>query len=111
MIRPIRITNDVSFMCEKHDTSNQKPQRCVPDIGACRLQRRFADFQREKFFSKSFYRNKNEKKTRKLEWNSFVYFTVDKENNREPARQQRKLKTEREISLSCAFTGAPLSSI
>ena len=25
-----------------------------------------------------------------MEWNSFVYFTVDKENGREPAKQQRK---------------------
>ena len=72
MIRPIRIANDVSFMCEKHDTSNQKPQRCVPDIGASRLQRRFADFQREKFFSKSFYRNKNEKKLEN--WSGIVSF-------------------------------------
>ena len=29
MIRPIRIANDVLFKCEKNDTPNQKPQRCV----------------------------------------------------------------------------------
>ena len=42
MIRPIRIANDVFFTCEKNDTSNQKPHRCVsfapkfpPFIAAC----------------------------------------------------------------------------
>ena len=59
-------------MCEKHDTSNQKPQRCVPDIGACSLQRRFADIQRGKFFSKSFYRNQNEKHLEN--WSGIVSF-------------------------------------
>ena len=69
-------TNDTSnkkpercfFTCEKNDTSNQKPQRCVtfapklpPFIGACSLQRHFADIQREKFFSKCFSRKKCEK--------------------------------------------------
>ena len=59
-------------MCETHDTSNQKPQRCVPDIGACSLQRRFADIKRGKFFSKSFYRNKNEKHPE----NSFISLSI-----------------------------------
>ena len=42
MKRSIRIANDVFFTCEKNDTSNQKPQRCVsfapkfpPFIAAC----------------------------------------------------------------------------
>ena len=50
------------FTYEKNDLSNQKPQRCVsfapkfpPFKGACillrLLRRRFADIQREKFFS------------------------------------------------------------
>ena len=41
MIRPIRIASGVFFTCEKNNTSNQKPQRCVsfapkfpPFIGA-----------------------------------------------------------------------------
>ena len=51
------------FTCEKNDTSNQKPQRCVSSApkfpllrGACSIQRRLTDIQREKFFTKSFSR-------------------------------------------------------
>ena len=58
-----------------NDTSNKKPKRCFftcekndtyapklpPFIGACSLQRHFADIQREKFFSKCFSRKKCEK--------------------------------------------------
>ena len=100
------------FMCEKNDTSNQKPQRCVrfapkfpPFIGACSLQRPFADIQREKFFSKCFCRIKKWKTSRKLEWNSFVCFTVDEVNCREPSKQQRKWKsrTRRKLKLCFSF--------
>ena len=55
----------------------------------CSLQRLFAHIQREKFHSKSFSRLKSENIS-EMEWNSFVSFTVDKENGREPAKQQRK---------------------
>ena len=75
--------NDVFFTCEKNDTSNKKPQRCVslvpkflPFIGACS----FADMQWEKFFSKS--------ASWKFEWNSFVCFVVDEENCRELGKQK-----------------------
>ena len=36
-----------------------------------------------------------------MEWNSFVCFTVDKDNGREPAKQQRKgiNRTRRKLSL------------
>ena len=80
MIRPIRIASDVFFTCEKNHTSNQKPQRSVsfapkflPFIGACSLQRPFADIQREKFFSKYFSR-----KSEKLlaNWSGIVSFVL-----------------------------------
>ena len=89
--------------------SNQESQRFVsfypkipPFIGACSLLlyllcECFADIKREKFFSKSFLlKNASE-------WNSFVYFSVDEENCREPAKQQKKGKTERDVSLSSGF--------
>ena len=53
---------------------------------------------------------KKQKTSWKLEWNSFVYFSVDEENCREPAKQQRRGKTERDISLTCAFYRSYLSS-
>ena len=51
----------------------------------------FADIQREKFFSKSFFLVKKCETSRKLEWNSFVCFIVDEYNCRQPEKQQRKL--------------------
>ena len=80
------------FTCEKNDTSNQKPQRCVsfgpkfpPFIAACSAAS-------HTFYEKSFtQRVFLAKKVKNIsEWNSFVCFTVDKENGREPAKQQRK---------------------
>ena len=94
MIRPIRIANDVFSCVRKKDTSNQKPERCVsfapkfpPFIGACRLQRRFADIQR-----KGFSRKKKLKTSRKLEWNSFVCFAVDEKKLQEPERENRMIR-------------------
>ena len=48
------------FTCEENDTSNQKPQRCVSFTGP------------------AFFRRKK-KKSRKVYWNSIVYFTIDEE--------------------------------
>ena len=38
-----------------------------------------------------------------MEWNSFVCFTVDKENGREPAKQQRKGKNRPRRKLLLSF--------
>ena len=94
MIRPVRIANDVFFTCEKNDTSNQKPQRCasfapkfLPFIAACGAASH--TFKEENFTQRVFLAKKL-KNISEMEWNSFVCFTVDKENGREPAKQQRK---------------------
>ena len=64
----------------------------------------------KKSFSQRDFLIKKQKTSWKLEWNSFVYFSVDEENCREPTKQQRRGKTERDISLSCAFYRSYLSS-
>ena len=45
-------------------------------------------------------------------WNSFVYFSVDEENCRKPARLQRKgeNRTRRKLLKVVLFIGATLSS-
>ena len=93
--------------CEKNDTSNQKPQRCEsfapkfpPFIAACSV----ASYTlKGKSFTQSVFLAKKVKNISEMERNSFVCFTVDKENGREPAKQQRKGKTERHVSFCCAF--------
>ena len=82
------------FTCEKNDTSNQKPQRCVsfapkfpPFIAACSSASH--TFNEESFIQRVFLAKKV-KNISEMEWNSFVCFTVDKENGREPEKQQRK---------------------
>ena len=77
------------FTCEKNDTSNQKPQRCVsfapkfpPFIAAYSAASYIFN---EKSFTQRVFLAKKVK-------NIFVCFTVDKENGREPAKQQRKGK-------------------
>ena len=68
----------------------------------CSLRRRFAHIQREKFYSKSFSPEKS-KNISEMERNSFVCFTVDKENGREPAKQQRKGKNRTRRKLLLCF--------
>ena len=82
------------FTCEKNDTSNQKPQRCVsfapkfpPFIAACSAASHTFN---EESFTQRVFLAKKVKISSEMEWNSFVCFTVDKENGREPAKQQRK---------------------
>ena len=82
------------FTCEKNDTCNQKPQRCVsfapnlpPFIAACSAASHTFN---EKRFTQRVFLAKEVKNISEMEWNSFVCFTVDKENGREPATQQRK---------------------
>ena len=84
------------FTREKNDTSNQKPQRCVsfapkfpPFIAAGSAASHTFN---EKRFTRRVFLAKKVKNISEMEWNSFVCFTVDKENAREPAKQQRKGK-------------------
>ena len=44
----------------------------------------------EKSFTQRVFLAKKVKNISEMEWNSFVCFTVDKENGREPVKQQRK---------------------
>ena len=82
------------FTCEKNNTSNQKPQRCVsfapkfpPFIAACSAASHTFN---EKSLLKEYFSLKKVKNISEMEWTSFVCFTVDKENGRQPAKQQRK---------------------
>ena len=87
------------FTCEKNDTSNQKPQRCVsfapkfpPFLDASSLHASsFEDIQREKFFSKK--------------WSGLVSFVSlsMKKTAKSQQNNNGRGKTEREVSLSCAF--------
>ena len=88
------------FTCEKNDTSNQKPQRCVsfapkipPFIAACSAASHIFN---EKSFTQRVFLAKKVK-------NIFVCFTVDKENGREPAKQQRKGKNRTRRKLFLCF--------
>ena len=65
----------------------------------CSLQHRFA----RKVFPLRFFLAKKVKNISEMEWNSFVCFTVDKENGREPAKQQRKGKNRTRRKLLLCF--------
>ena len=52
---------------------------------------------------KVFLVKKSEKHLGKLEWNSFLCFTVNEENCREPAKQQRKGKNRMRQKLKLCF--------
>ena len=99
------------FMCEKNDTSNQKPQKCVsfapipPVIAACSAASQTFN---EKSFTQRVFLAKKVKNISEMEWNSFVCFTVDKENGREPAKQQRKGKNGTRRKLLLYFLSEPL---
>ena len=96
MIRPIRIANDIFSRVRKNDTSNQKPQRCVS------FAPKFPPFI-IKVFLKEFFLAKKVKNILEMEWNSFVCFTVDKENCGKPAKQQRKGKNRTRRKLMLCF--------
>ena len=94
-------------MCEKNDTSNQKPQRCVsfapkfpPFIAACSPASHTFN---EESFTKRAFLAKKVKNILEMEWNSFVCFTVDKENGRELAKQQQKGKNRTRRKLLLCF--------
>ena len=89
------------FTCEKNDTPNQNPQRCVsfapkfpPFIAACSAASHTFN---EKSFTQRVFLAKKVKNISEMEWNSFVCLTVDKENGRGPAKQQRKGKNRRKL--------------
>ena len=95
------------FTCEKNDTSNQKLQRCVsfapkfpPFIAACSAASHTFN---EKSFTQRVFLAKKVKNISEMEWNSFVCFTIDKENGREPAKQQRKGKNRTRSKLLLCF--------
>ena len=95
------------FTCEKNDTSNQKPQRCVsfapkfpPFIAARSAASHTCN---EKSFTQRVCLAKKVKNISEIEWNSFVCFTVDKENGRETAKQQRKRKNRTRRKLLFCF--------
>ena len=95
------------FTREKNDTSSQKPQRCMsfapkfpPFIAAgSAASHTFND----KSFTQRVFLAKKVKNISEIEWNSFVCFTVDKENGREPAKQQRKGKNRTRRKLLFCF--------
>ena len=102
-MRPIRIANDVFSHVRK-----QMPQRCVsfapkfpPFLAACWAPLR--THSRRKVFPKEFFLVKKVKNISEMEWNSFVCFTVDKENCGEPAKQQRKGKNRTRRKLMLCF--------
>ena len=93
------------FTREKNDTSNQKPQRCVSFtpkfpffIAACSAASHTFN---EKCFTQRVFLAKKVKNISEMGWNSFVCFTVDEKNGREPLKQQRKGKnrTRRKLLL------------
>ena len=87
--------------------SNQRPQRCVsfapkfpPFIAACSA----ASYTfNEKIFTQRVSLSKKGENILEMEWNSFVCFTVDKENGRERAKQQRKRKNRKRRKLLLCF--------
>ena len=92
------------FTREKNDTSNQ---RCVsfapkflPFIAACSAASHTFN---EKSFTQRVFLAKKVKNISEMEWNSFICFTVDKENSREPAKQQRKGKNRTRRKLLLCF--------
>ena len=96
------------FTCEKNDTSNQKPQRFVsfatkfqPFLAACWAPLRTQS--RREVFLKRFFLVKKVKNISKMEWNSFVCLTVDKETVESRRNNSGRGKTEQDVSLCCAF--------
>ena len=104
MIRPIRIANDV-LSCVRKMRSHRG--RCVhftpkfrPLIAACSMASHTFN---EKCFTQRVFLAKKVKNIPEMEWNSFVCFTVDEENGRELAKQQRKGKNRTRRKLLLCF--------
>ena len=91
MIRPIRSHRGVRV--------SRQNSRLLLQLAAC-----FAHIQRESFTQRVFLAKKV-KNISEMEWNSFVCFTVDKENGRQPAKQQRQgINRTRRKLLLCFFS-------
>ena len=86
------------FKREKNDTSNQKPIRSHRGVRVSRQNSRLSlqlagplrSTFNEKSLTQRVFLAKKVKNISEMEWNSFVCFTVDKENGREPAKQHQK---------------------
>ena len=106
MILPIRIANDVFSRVRKmirpirsHRGVSFAP-KFPPFIAACSAASHTFN---EKSFTQRVFLAKKVKNISEMEWNSFVCFTVDKENGREPAKQQRKGKNRTRRKLLLCF--------
>ena len=116
MIRPIRIANDVFSRVRKmirpirsHRGVSFAP-KFPPLIAACSAASHTFN---EKSFPQRVFLAKKVKNFSEMEWNSFVCFTVDRENGREPANKQWKgiNRTRPDVSFWCAFCRATLPFI
>ena len=89
MIRPIRIANDVFSRLRKmiRPIRSHRGVRISRQIPACSAASHTFN---EKRFTQRVFLAKKVKNISEMEWNSFVCFTVDKENGREPSKQQPK---------------------
>ena len=106
MIRPITIANDVFSRVGKmirpirsHRGVSFEP-KFPPFIAAYSAALHTFN---EKSFTQRVFLAKKVKKISEMEWNSFVCSTVDKENCREPAKQQRKGKNRKRRKLLLCF--------
>ena len=85
MIRPVKIANYVFFTCTEVCEFRAKISAIY-----CSLLSAASHTFNEKSFTQRVFLAKKVKSFSEMEWNSFVSFTVDKENDREPAKHQRK---------------------
>ena len=76
------------FTRERNDTSNQKRQNSPLLLQLAAPLRTHST--RKVVLIQRVFLAKKVKNISEMEWNSFVCFTVDKENGREPAKQHRK---------------------
>ena len=115
MIRPIRIANDVSSRVRKMI----RPIRSYRGVWVSRQNSRLLlqlaaplptlstsvwrmETSDDRFTQRVFLAKKV-KNISEMEWNSVVCFTVDKENGREPAKQQRKGENRTRSKLLLCF--------
>ena len=90
MIRPIRSHSGVRV--------SRQNSRLLLQLAAALRTHSTRKVLLEEFFSLKKVKNISE-----MEWNSFVCFTVDKENGREPAKQQQKGKNRTKRKLLLCF--------
>ena len=102
MIRPNRIANDVFSRMRKmirpirsHRGVSLAPN-FPPFIAACSAASHTFN---EKSFTQRVFLVKKVRNILEMEWNSFVCFTVDKENGRESGKRKGKNRTRRKLLL------------